>query len=90
MKIDSISNLTYTPSVVQERQVGNARSTSQEQKTQGPTKNVPSGNGLTSAERTFFAKLFPDSVMQITLHKTYSPAGVNAPAEKGQIINRKV
>ncbi len=90
MKVDSISNFTYTPGVAQERQAGNARPLSQEQKTKVSAEKVPSKSGLTGDEREFFAKLFPDSVAQIALHKTYSPTGVSAPAEKGQIINRKV
>ena len=48
-------------------------------------------NGLSSAERAFFAKLFPDASSRINAHSTtYSPGGVQSPVELGQIINRKV
>jgi len=91
MKIDSISNLTtYSPGMAQRNQASNAKAVPQEQKAQASsTGGVSSGNGLTSAERQYFAKLFPDSSGQISSHKTYSPTGMNAPTQLGQIINRK-
>ena len=49
----------------------------------------PSG-GLTSAERAYFAKLFPDLTRQISSQRTYSQGGANSSMDLGQIINTKV
>lgn len=87
MKIDSVSNLSYVQNVMSNGRTPNARPVLQDQnlKTQAPT----SESGLTGAERAFFAKLFPGSSVQITSHKTYSPAGFKTSVELGQIVNRK-
>ena len=87
MKIDSISNLAYFQNVMNTAHTANTRQVSHDQilKTEATTID----NGLTGAERAYFAQLFPGSTGQISSHKTYSPAGINAPVELGQIINRK-
>lgn len=90
MKVDSISNLTYTPNIAQRESVGIARNTAPEQKLQEPTNAVSPHNGLTSAERAFFERLFPEASTQIASHKTYSPNGMRSSVEPGQIVNRKV
>ncbi len=96
MKIDSISNLTYSPNIAHREPIGGAKNTAPEQKPQEAASAVSHHNGLTSAERAFFAKLFPDSSSQISSHlpvnidKTYSPNGIHSSVELGQIINRKV
>lgn len=82
MKIGSVSNMGY-PSV---SQTGSARTS----KSPASAGAVSSHGGLTSAERAFFAKLFPESSSQIHAHSTYSPNGVHSLVEPGQIINRKV
>ncbi len=46
--------------------------------------------GLSHAERAFFAKLFPDASSRINSHSTsYSAGGPRPTVELGQIINRK-
>jgi hypothetical protein len=97
MKVDSISNSLYGTSLIQTQrisQTGNLRPQSQisgiqNQNTMG-TEGISSTTGLTSAERAFFAKLFPNAASEINSHVTYSPVGVNSSVELGQIINRKV
>ncbi|MGO9481928.1 MAG: hypothetical protein ACLP05_09135 [Candidatus Kryptoniota bacterium] len=102
MKIDSLSNLSYVQDF---SKVGNAvRGINQGSKSksvetqntgsllaaQSPKSGAFSPAGLTSAERAYFAKLFPDSLSQISSHNTYSPTGLNSSLELGQMINRKV
>jgi hypothetical protein len=92
MKIDSVSNLGFTP-VSQMEPAKSSKAAAPEQKTQaagGTGSAAVAHNGLTSAERAFFAKLFPDSSAQIKSHATYSPNGIRSSVEPGQIINRKV
>lgn len=89
MKIGSVSNMGYAP--ISQR--GPAKSTklaAPAQKTQTPAAGPQKHAGLTTAERAFFAKLFPESSSQIHAHSTYSPNGVHSSIEPGQIINRKV
>ena len=89
MKIDSISNVGFSPIAQREP----AKAAAPEQKAQaarGAGGASSAHNGLTSAERAFFAKLFPDSSSQINSHSTYSPKGIHSSVEPGQIINRKV
>ena len=92
MKIDSVSNLGLSP-ISQREPAKASKAAAPEQKTQsaGAAGGAAlSHNGLTTAERAFFAKLFPDSSSQINSHSTYSPNGVRSSVEPGQIINRKV
>jgi len=87
MRIDSISNSTYTQAIA-----SHGRSANNSQVFPSKAQQVeiaPPESGLTGPERAFFAKLFPGSVHQISAHMTYSPTGVNASVEIGQIINRK-
>ncbi|MCL5268219.1 MAG: hypothetical protein M1469_08975 [Bacteroidetes bacterium] len=90
MKVGSISsNISYVSAVSGKGSAAGAKEASAPQKSQGQSAGVSPHTGLTSAERAFFAKLFPDSISQINSHKTYSPNGIKASIEPGQIINRK-
>lgn len=89
MKIDSISNIGYSP--VSQKEPSRAQKMSgNDQMTQISSGAPSTHNGLTSAERAFFAQLFPESSLQIHAHSTYSPSGVHSSVAPGQIINRKV
>ncbi len=97
MKVDSISSYSYAPEIAKKGSAPAMKEASTPQKLQGPSSSNAPGNGsiaphngLTSAERAFFAQLFPNSTSQISSHKTYSPNGLKASVEPGQIINRKV
>ncbi len=91
MKVGSISgNISYASQVSRKQSAAGGNQTAAPQKASGQTAGVSSHTGLTSAERAFFARLFPDSVSQINSHKTYSPSGIQNSVEPGQIINRKV
>lgn len=89
MKIDSISNMSYSP-ISQQGSTRTSKTAAPEQNSQANAKVSSSHSGLTNAERAFFAKLFPESSSQIHTHSTYSPSGVHSTVEPGQIINRKV
>ncbi len=90
MKIDSISNMGYSP-ISQSRGAANTpKAAAPQQKAAAGPAASPSHTGLTGAERAFFAKLFPESSLQIHAHSIYSPHGVQSSIEPGQIINRKV
>jgi len=87
MRIDSISNFAYAENVVNTGRTATMQEASQGKSQQPPI--APPENGLTGAERAFFAKLFPGSVHQMAVRETYSPAGMNPQVDLGQIINRK-
>jgi len=87
MRIDSISQLGYSQNVASVGRLTKTQQVSQNKNQQAEV--APPDNGLTGAERAFFAKLFPGSVLQISTHKTYSLSGLNATVELGQIVNRK-
>ncbi|HUI29746.1 MAG TPA: hypothetical protein VLX91_05980 [Candidatus Acidoferrales bacterium] len=93
MRIDSISNPLNGTGLTHVHNVSNTSRASNAQQTfQGKDQQVeiaPPENGLTGAERAYFAGLFPGSVLQINTHKTYSPTGISAMVEPGQIVNRK-
>lgn len=90
MKVGSISSgMSFTAGVSAKGSAAGAKEIAAPQKSQGQSTGISSHTGLTSAERAFFAKLFPDSISQISSHKTYSPNGIKASIEPGQIINRK-
>lgn len=88
MKVDSISNLGYSP-ISQREPAKTSKISAPEQKLHASAGTTSTQNGLTSAERAFFAKLFPDSSSQINSHTTYSPNGIHSSVELGQIVNRK-
>lgn len=89
MKIDSISSTTYSP-VSQRGPANTPKTAAPEHKAPATSGASLSSNGLTGAERAFFAKLFPESSLQINTHSTYSQNGVQSSVQLGQIINRKV
>ena len=89
MKVDSVSNIGYSP-VFQREPAKVQKMPGNEQKSQIPAGAPSAHNGLTSAERAFFAQLFPESSSQIHAHSTYSPSGIQSSVAPGQIINRKV
>ena len=90
MKIDSISGMGYSPVSQSRGPVNTQKAAAPEQKAAAGPAAAASHNGLTGAERAFFAKLFPESSLQIHAHSVYSPNGVHSSVEPGQIINRKV
>lgn len=90
MKIDSVSSMGYSPVSQSRGPVNTPKATAPQQKAAADPAASPSHNGLTGAERAFFAKLFPESSKQIHAHSIYSPNGVHSSVEPGQIINRKV
>ncbi len=89
MKVGSISSMGYSP-VSQKEPAKSPKLAAPEPKSQATAGTSVSHGGLTNAERAFFAKLFPESSSQIHAHSTYSPTGIHASVEPGQIINRKV
>ncbi len=89
MKIDSVSGMNFSPVSMREHQ-GVSKAAAPEQKMQAAPNTSVSHNGLTTAERAFFAKLFPDLSQQAGTSSTYSPSGIRSSVEPGQIINRKV
>ncbi len=89
MKIDSISNPGYTQEIGSSGRGANVRQVAQNQNQRTQMNTVSPDNGLSGAERAFFAKLFPGSSVQSNPPKTYSATGFNASVNLGQIVNRK-
>jgi hypothetical protein len=87
MRIDSVTNFAYTENVASTGRTAAVHEAPQNKTQQTPI--APPEDGLTGAERAFFAKLFPGSVHQIGPRETYTPVGMNAQVELGQIVNRK-
>jgi len=87
MKIDSVSNMAYTQDISGRSPAAGAHQASQFKSEQPEI--APADNGLTGAEKAFFAKLFPGSVGQVNAQRTYSPVGINPKVDLGQIVNRK-
>ena len=97
MKVDSLSNIGYTPAAIQRNPAAGSVSGAQAARTADSAKANGINGGLTSAERAYFASLFPSSSEQINSHspggsvgETYSPRGLRSSVETGQIVNRKV
>ncbi len=89
MKVNSVSNFGYSP--ISPKESGMSAKAAPHQEKGATVGAAPQNhNGLTSAERAFFAKLFPDASSQINSHKTYSAKGVHSVVEPGQLVNRKV
>jgi hypothetical protein len=97
MKIDSLSNIGYAPAAVQRSSAAGSKASAQSAESVDTARENNLRGGLTSAERAYFASLFPSSSEQINAHnpaglrgEAYSARGIHASVETGQIINRKV